>query len=132
MASRLAKSQSRPSVLLLEAGDSNNEGEFRVARERFTFWTTKGLKLDYGYKTEPQAGLNGRVIPYHRGKGLGGSSATNLGVWDYGSQPEYDEWARLVGDDVWKWRNVSACIKTVGDKAWDKPLWIEWSRVQEI
>ncbi|KAK3324859.1 putative glucose-methanol-choline oxidoreductase [Apodospora peruviana] len=113
VASRLANTRSRPSVLLLESGGTNADPKFRLARERFMLWATHGLAIDYGYKTTPQAALNGRELAYHRGKGLGGSSATNLGVWDYGSKPEYDEWARLVGDDEWRWENVVARMKKI-------------------
>ena len=112
LASRLAENPNL-SVLLLEAGGPNSALETRIAGERHTFWITGGLTLDYGYKTIPQPTLNGRELAYHRGKGLGGSSATNLGLWDYGSRTEYDEWARLVGDDEWTWPKVAARMKKV-------------------
>jgi choline dehydrogenase-like flavoprotein len=72
-----------------------------------------GASHDYGYKTVPQKELGGREIPYARGKGLGGSSAINICVWDYGSKEELNEWARLVGDDVWRWENSLERIKKV-------------------
>ena len=34
-------------------------------------------KLDWGFKTEPEPGLNGRAIDYPRGKVLGGCSSIN-------------------------------------------------------
>jgi len=34
--------------------------------------------LDHGYVTVPQKELNGREIPYARGKGLGGTSIMNF------------------------------------------------------
>lgn len=113
LAARLSDAPSKPSVLMIEAGGLNEDPASRVAGERNTFWAAGGLELDYGYKTTPQAELNNRELSYHRGKGLGGSTATNLGVWDYGSNPELDEWARLVGDDCWKWENVQARYRKV-------------------
>ena len=113
LAARLSDAPSKPSVLLIEAGGRNEDPANRVAGERNTFWAAGGLKLDYGYKTVPQAALNDRELPYHRGKGLGGSTVTNIGVWDYGSSPEFDEWARLVGDDCWKWENVQERYRKV-------------------
>jgi choline dehydrogenase-like flavoprotein len=113
VASRLANSASKPSVLLLEAGGPNSEPEGRIAGERHTYWITGGLSLDYGYKTIPQPALNGRELPYHRGKGLGGSSATNLGLWDWGAKSEFEEWARIVGDGTWEWANVVQHMKKV-------------------
>jgi len=113
LAARLSDAPSKPSVLMIEAGGLNEDPASRVAGERNTFWAAGGLELDYGYKTTPQAALNDRELSYHRGKGLGGSTSTNLGVWDYGSNPELDEWARLVGDDCWKWENVQARYRKV-------------------
>jgi choline dehydrogenase-like flavoprotein len=98
-------------VLLLEAGEENDNISNRIAGERLAFWATNGTHLDYGYKTAPQTEIKGRSIPYTRGKGPGGSTAINCGVWDYGSKEELNEWARLVGDDVWKWENSLERIK---------------------
>lgn len=100
-------------MLLIEAGGSNEDPSLRVAGERNTFWATGGLKIDRGYVTEPQEALEQRKLPYHRGTGLGGSSATNIGVWDYGCKPDMNEWANRVGDDWWKWENVQARIREV-------------------
>jgi hypothetical protein len=52
-------------------------------------------------------------LPYHRGKGLGGSTATNLGLWDYGSKPEMDLFSRLVGDARWGWEEVKVQMREV-------------------
>ncbi|KAJ5623870.1 hypothetical protein N7510_000179 [Penicillium lagena] len=111
LASKLSKSRTQPSVLLLEAGEDNDDVADRIAGERLTFWATNGTHLDYGYKTVPQTQIKGREIPYARGKGLGGSTATNMGVWDYGSKAEFNEWARLVNDDIWKWEHSLERIK---------------------
>jgi choline dehydrogenase-like flavoprotein len=100
-------------VLLLEAGQENKQIADRIAGERLTFWATDGTHLDYGYKTTPQTQISGREIPYARGKGLGGSTLTNIGVWDYGSKQEFNEWAKLVDDDVWKWEHSLERIKQV-------------------
>ncbi|KFA50989.1 hypothetical protein S40293_07259 [Stachybotrys chartarum IBT 40293] len=121
LAACLAKTQSRPSVLLLEAGGPNSDPETRIAGDRHTFWIRDGLKIDHGYKTTPQLALNGRELPYHRGKGLGGSSATNLALWDWGSKAEFEEWARLVGDDAWKWKNVVEVMKKIENYHDDTP-----------
>src|SRR5258707_70453 len=37
----------------------------------------KGSAIDWGFTTTPQEGLGGRILQYLRGRGLGGSSATN-------------------------------------------------------
>jgi choline dehydrogenase len=56
--------------------------------------------LTWGFKAATQADLNGRDIPYPRGKVLGGSSSIN-GMIYIRSQPEdYDHWAQL-GNRGW-------------------------------
>lgn len=89
--------------------------DHRVAGARFTFYTTdEAAKVNYRYKTEPLPTLNNRELVYDRGRGLGGSTNINIGVWDYGRKEELDEWARLVDDDSWSWNNVQATMKKVG------------------
>ena len=34
-------------------------------------------------------------------------------VYDYGAKAELDEWARVVGDDLWKWDNAKEKFKEV-------------------
>ena len=60
-------------VLLLEAGgpDRNLWLHLPVGYYRTIFNT----RLGWGYETEPDPGLNGRQVPWPRGKVLGGSSA---------------------------------------------------------
>lgn len=59
--------------------------------------------MDWSYETVPQGHLNNRILRYSRGKGLGGSSATNYGGWTIGHREEFNEWATLVDDDCWRW-----------------------------
>lgn len=116
LAARLANTSSSPSVLLIEAGGPNNDKKNRVASERHLFWATpQGRSLDHGYQTVEQPALDGRRLPYHRGKGLGGSTATNLGLWDYGSKSELDRFAQLVGDTQWEWEEVKKRMQMVGN-----------------
>jgi len=46
------------------------------------------------------------VLPYLRGRGLGGSSIANYLAYMRGSSKDYDLWAELVGDDAFKWENI--------------------------
>ena len=56
--------------------------------------------LTWGFKADKKSGLNGREIPYPRGRVLGGSSSIN-GLIYIRSQPEdYDHWAQL-GNRGW-------------------------------
>jgi len=61
--------------------------------------------LTWGYKADANSGLNGREIPYPRGRVLGGSSSIN-GMIYIRSQPEdFDHWAQL-GNRGWGWDDV--------------------------
>jgi choline dehydrogenase-like flavoprotein len=44
---------------------------------------------------------------------LGGSSILNFAVYLYGSADDYNEWARLVGDDSWAWEQTQQSFKAI-------------------
>ena len=50
--------------------------------------------------------LNKRTADAAVGKGLGGSSNINAGVWCRGSKQDWDEWADMVGDERWGWKKM--------------------------
>lgn len=77
LAYRLADAPTKPSVLLLEAGGNPVGDTISSPYDRYTPAFTRP-DLDHGYSTVPQKELNNRVIPYLRGKGLGGSSILNF------------------------------------------------------
>ena len=62
-------------------------------------------KVDWGFKTEPEPGLNGRAIDYPRGKVLGGCSSINGMIYMRGQARDYDHWAQL-GNPGWGWDDV--------------------------
>ena len=68
-------------------------------------------QYDWQYLSEPQADLANRVVPYTRGKGLGGSSAINFCFYTRGAKDDFDEWARRVGDDFFTWENAEKRFK---------------------
>ena len=47
------------------------------------------------FKTEPDAGLNGRSLNYPRGKVIGGSSSINAMIYMRGQAADYDHWRQL-------------------------------------
>lgn len=65
LASRLARSSKRPSVLLVEAGGKNDSPQKRIDAERWIHRMNPGQ--NWGYQTVPQKHLDGSVIPYDRG-----------------------------------------------------------------
>jgi choline dehydrogenase-like flavoprotein len=112
LAARLAQSPKRPSVLLLEAGSGNKGAEYLVPADRFTL-AFKEPSMNWGYKTAPQTHLKGQEIDYSRGRGLGGSTAINFSCWVIGPDADYDEWARVVGDEDFGWAKVKERYKRV-------------------
>ncbi|KAJ5949803.1 hypothetical protein N7454_001387 [Penicillium verhagenii] len=109
LAASLSKSAAKPRVLLLEAGGKNDDESQRVDGKRWT--TFMGENMNWGYKTTPQAACDGRVIDYSRGKGLGGGSAINFGVYTVGAKDDYDTWAEDVSDDTFGWEAMQQRFK---------------------
>lgn len=94
LASQLA---SHASVLLIEAG-SAIEHPFSSVPAYYP--RTFGSRLDWGYSTTPQLGLNNRSILWPRGKGLGGSGAINALIYMQPALADFDRWA-LQGCSDW-------------------------------
>ncbi|KAJ7790180.1 alcohol oxidase [Mycena olivaceomarginata] len=90
------------SVLVLEAGSSNAD-VLDITVPFYCPRATPNTAQDWNYTTTPQKNMNGRVIPYIRGFGLGGSSSVNYMVYTRGSKEDYDRWAKVTGDDGWSW-----------------------------
>ncbi len=67
-------------------------------------------RADWCFKTEPEAGLNGRVLSYPRGKTIGGSSAINAMINMRGQAADYDHW-RQLGLPGWGWDDVAPLFK---------------------
>ena len=77
-------------VVLIEAGGS--DGDALLANPRA--WPALiGGAHDWGYVTAPQSALGGRVLPYPRGRVLGGSSSINAMGHQRGSPAVFDAWA---------------------------------------
>ena len=102
LANRLSEDPSTR-VLLIEAGgrDTNPLIHIPAGYMKLLDHPT----LTWGYKADTEGDLNGRQIPYPRGRVLGGSSSIN-GMIYIRSQPEdYDHWAQL-GNRGWSWDDV--------------------------
>jgi choline dehydrogenase len=92
VASRLCADPSLQ-VLLLEAGDSGEADPVVTAPGRWT--SLLGSRYDWGYKTQPEPGLEGRVVEMPRGRALGGSSAINAMAYVRGHRRAFDRWVEL-------------------------------------
>ncbi len=91
-------------VLLLEAGKKDNYPWIHIPVGYL--YCIGNPRTDWLYRTQPEPGLNGRVLRYPRGKTLGGSSSINGMIYMRGQARDYDGWAALTGDDAWAWQNV--------------------------
>lgn len=112
VAGRLANSNSRPSVLLIEAGGDNNDDDLYRPCDRFRNpYLHPEIAVDY--ETVPNRHLNGRVLSYLRGIGLGGCSVANFLGYIRGAASDYNTWAEMVGDDTYKWENVVERYKEI-------------------
>jgi len=90
-------------VLLLEAG---GRGDGFITRTPFAGVLQVAAPINnWGFQTEPQAGLNGRRGYQPRGKALGGSSAINAMVYTRGHRSDYDAWA-AAGNAGWSYDDL--------------------------
>ena len=78
-------------VLIIEAG---GPAKLPAVEDPPQWPTLQGGSLDWRYATTPQPGLGGRVVPYPRGKAVGGSSAINALAYQRGHPAAYDRWPR--------------------------------------
>ncbi len=112
LANRLSADPSKQ-VLLLEAGGKDDWIWIHIPVGYL--YCIGNPRTDWCYRTEPDPGLNGRSILYARGRVLGGSSSINAMLYLRGQARDYDEWARLSGDDGWSWQNVLPVFKRSED-----------------
>ena len=89
-------------VLLIEAGRKDNYHWIHIPVGYL--YCIGNERTDWLYKTEPDAGLNGRSLRYPRGKVLGGCSSINGMIYMRGQARDYDLWAQLTGDAAWRWQ----------------------------
>ena len=91
-------------VLLLEAGGRDDYHWIHIPVGYL--YCIGNPRTDWLFKTEPDAGLNGRSLRYPRGKVLGGCSSINGMIYMRGQARDYDSWAAASGDDAWRWDAV--------------------------
>ncbi|MGY8868846.1 MAG: GMC family oxidoreductase, partial [Pseudomonadales bacterium] len=99
-------------VLLLEAGTKDTYPWIHIPIGYI--YTMNNPKTDWCFKTQADAGLNGRALNYPRGKVLGGSSSINGMIYMRGQKQDYDHWAAL-GNEGWSWDEVLPYFKKSED-----------------
>ncbi|AXT25557.1 hypothetical protein D1823_02465 [Ruegeria sp. AD91A] len=94
-------------VLLLEAGQEMKGPLLEAYGASVDQWDTP---LDWAFRSEPQEHFDNRRILLNRGKGLGGSSGINWGMYVRGNRGDYDHWAQL-GNTGWSYDDVLPFMK---------------------
>jgi choline dehydrogenase-like flavoprotein len=90
--------QAGRSVLLIEAGGPATLPAISIPAD----WPQlQGSSADWRYVTVPQRHLGGRIIPYPRGKVVGGSSAINALAYQRGHRAAFDGWP-----DGWRFADL--------------------------
>ncbi|PTU21756.1 hypothetical protein P175DRAFT_0435924 [Aspergillus ochraceoroseus IBT 24754] len=120
IAARLALDPANYSVAVVEAGsfyevlNSNRTQvpgyDFYSALANFVGGSFESL-TNFGLRSAPQGGYNGREILYVAGQTFGGSSASNYMGYARATEGTFDEWSKMVGDDLWSWDNVYPAYK---------------------
>ncbi|MER7668220.1 GMC family oxidoreductase N-terminal domain-containing protein [Kitasatospora sp. NPDC096128] len=95
-------------VLLLEAGP--DDVDERVS-DPDRWFENLGSERDWGFLTEPGRHVDGRRLPYSMGKGLGGGSSINVGVWSRGHRRDWDHLAANCADSRWDYRSTLAVYR---------------------
>ena len=99
-------------VLILEAGGNDNWIWFHIPVGYL--FAIGNPRSDWMFRTEPEAGLNGRALAYPRGKVIGGSSAINAMISMRGQAADYDHW-RQLGLTGWGYDDVLPAFRRLED-----------------
>jgi choline dehydrogenase len=100
-------------VLVIEAGGPATHA---AAAQPGQWITLLGGELDWAYATEPEPGLDGRVVQWPRGKALGGTSTINAMSYARGHRLNFERWAGLA-DASWSYRAVLPLFKRAEDNS---------------
>ena len=96
------------SVALLEAGGAARHPFIHIPLMAGLVYFMRSI--NWGYETEPEPHLDGRRIPWPRGKVLGGTSAINGMMYMRGNRRDYDGW-RQLGLEGWDYASVLPYFK---------------------
>ena len=113
LAARLSEN-GRFKILLLEAGPSDRRLWIQIPiGYGKTFYDPD---VNWMYETQPEPGLDNRLIYQPRGKVLGGSSSINAMVYSRGQESDFATW-EAMGNAGWGWNEVLAAYRRLEDHA---------------
>ncbi|MEZ5843840.1 MAG: GMC family oxidoreductase N-terminal domain-containing protein [Hyphomicrobiaceae bacterium] len=102
LANRLS-AEGKVTVALLEAGGRDNYVWVHIPVGYL--YCHGNPRVDWGFRTVAEPGLNGRSLGYPRGRVLGGCSSINGMIYMRGQSRDYDLW-RQMGNEGWAWGDV--------------------------
>lgn len=111
LAARLSEDPS-VSVALLEAGGRDTNPWIHVPAGYYRTMLDPSVTWQFGAGPEPH--LDGRVVPWPRGRVLGGTSAINGLLYVRGQRQDYDMW-RQLGNAGWSYEQVLPYFRKAED-----------------
>ena len=106
VASRLSE-DAAVTVLVLEAGGPDTDPRIH---QPGSYRELPGSDLDWKYATEEEPHLDGRRIPWPRGRVWGGSGSITATVYVRGHPTDFDAW-EAAGNPGWGWAGVLPWFK---------------------
>ncbi|QRR32466.1 GMC family oxidoreductase N-terminal domain-containing protein [Hydrogenophaga sp. YM1] len=95
---RLAAAKPNATILVVEAGDWDTAPS---VLNPGVWFTNLGSERDWQDVAIPATSTNGRAIPEHMGKVVGGGSSINATIWARPFKNDLDHWASESGDAKW-------------------------------
>ncbi|ABL68297.1 GMC family oxidoreductase [Paracoccus denitrificans] len=118
-------------ILLIEAGDWDTAPTIDDPRAWFA---NLGTERDWGDVALPGPGVNGRAIPEHTGRVVGGGSSINATIWARPTRADMDHWAEASGDEAWNYQASREIYKRMENwrgalnpefRGTDGPVWVQ-------
>lgn len=100
-------------VALLEAGGPDRNPWLHIPAGYFRTMFNPDLTWQFGAGPEPH--LDGRIVPWPRGRVLGGTSAVNGLLYVRGQAQDFDMW-RQLGNAGWSFQDVLPYFKRAEDQ----------------
>jgi choline dehydrogenase len=97
-------------ILVIEAGDWDTAPS--VADPRVWF-TNLGTERDWGDVAVRSPHVNGRAIPEHMGRVVGGGSSINATIWARPFKKDLDGWVEASGDPGWSYEHALSIFRRV-------------------
>lgn len=112
LANRLSE-DGRSTVAILEAGPRDTNPWIHIPAGYFRTMYNPEVTWQYGAGPEPH--LDGRIVPWPRGRVLGGSSSINGLLYVRGQARDYDVW-RQLGNEGWSHKDVLPYFRRAEDQ----------------